>query len=338
MSEGRLPRRGSVDVLVPCRNYGRFLPACVASALHGAERPVRVIILDDASTDDTPRVAAQLAKRYDAVVSVRHDRNIGHIATYNAGIAMTRADYMVLLSADDLLAPHALERAASVLDLEPGVGLVYGRTLMFSGEPAPNADPGSGAVRVMSGREFIDATFAYARNPMACPASVMVRAGLQQQIGGYLPSLPHAGDLEMYLRFAAVGDVAEIDAIQGLYRKHGVNMSRSYEGLGDYAQRVAAFDAICSDSPVPLPDREGLRRVARRVMAQSLIDETVDAFDRGTLPEASIDEQLRYASAIDPGLRRTRVWWSMRVKRALGRQRAQRVASILDRVRRSVAG
>ena len=49
-----------VDVIVPCYNYGRFLRECVESVLSQPVE-VRVLIIDDASTDDTPEVAAALA-------------------------------------------------------------------------------------------------------------------------------------------------------------------------------------------------------------------------------------------------------------------------------------
>ena len=76
-----------VDVIVPCYNYGRFLRECVESVL---TQPVdvRVLIIDDASTDDTPEVAAALAAEDGRVEFRRHAVNRGHIAYLQRGAGM----------------------------------------------------------------------------------------------------------------------------------------------------------------------------------------------------------------------------------------------------------
>src|SRR4051812_8374346 len=97
-----------VDVITPCYKYGRFLRRCVQSALDQQGVDVRVLILDDASPDNTPDVAAELLKEDSRVQYRRHAVNQGHIATYNEGLNWASGDYLLLLGADDLLTPGAL--------------------------------------------------------------------------------------------------------------------------------------------------------------------------------------------------------------------------------------
>ena len=66
---------------------------------------VRVLVIDYQSSDDTPEVAARLCRADARVRFRRYEQNRGHIATYNEGLAEASGDYVVLLSADDLLAP-----------------------------------------------------------------------------------------------------------------------------------------------------------------------------------------------------------------------------------------
>ena len=101
-----------VDVLVPCYKYGHLLRDCVQSVLAHPGVDVRVLILDDASPDSTPEVAAQLVREDGRVSCRRHAVNVGHIETYNEGLAWATGEYTLLLSADDLLTPGALGRAA----------------------------------------------------------------------------------------------------------------------------------------------------------------------------------------------------------------------------------
>src|SRR5262245_4914881 len=108
----------SVDVIIPCYNYARYVGDCARSVLDQPGVDVRVLIIDDASSDDTPTVGRELAAD-PRIEFRRHKQNIGHIATYNEGIEWTSGDYLLLISADDMLAPGAVARAAAVMDRHP---------------------------------------------------------------------------------------------------------------------------------------------------------------------------------------------------------------------------
>jgi glycosyltransferase involved in cell wall biosynthesis len=80
MSNGGLPTRGTlgrIDVFIPCYNYGRFLCQCVNSVLGQAGVDVRVLVIDDASPDNTAEVAEALAREDPRVTVVRHGTNKG---------------------------------------------------------------------------------------------------------------------------------------------------------------------------------------------------------------------------------------------------------------------
>src|SRR5438067_2341316 len=116
----------SVDVIVPCYKYGRFLRESVESVLDQDGVDVRVLIIDDASVDDTRDVGRALAED-PRVEYRRHAVNRGHIATYNEGIDWASADYALLLSADDMLTPGAFSRATRLMDEHPEIGFTFGR-------------------------------------------------------------------------------------------------------------------------------------------------------------------------------------------------------------------
>jgi glycosyltransferase involved in cell wall biosynthesis len=146
--------------------------------------------------------------------------NKGHIKTYNEGIQWASADYMLLLSADDYLLPGALRRAAELMDAHPGVGFTFGNVIELSDNGnemplksiiEPINDPDK---RILEGRELIEVTGAEGNQVVTC--SAVVRTELQKQLGGYREELPHAGDVEMWLRFAAHASVGFIFALQGV--------------------------------------------------------------------------------------------------------------------------
>jgi glycosyltransferase involved in cell wall biosynthesis len=134
--EGPIPleRRPTVTVVIPCYNYARYLRESVSSALGQSEVDVDVVIVDDASTDDSQAVAQELAQRDPRVTVLAHHRNLGPVQTFNAGLARASGEFVARLDADDLLTNGSLGRAAAVMTRHPEVGLVYGHPIHFAPE------------------------------------------------------------------------------------------------------------------------------------------------------------------------------------------------------------
>jgi hypothetical protein len=330
-----------VDVVVPCYQYGRFLRECVTSVLAQDGVDVRVLIIDDCSSDETEAVGRDLAAGSPRVEYRRHPANRGHVATFNEGVlGWARSDYTLLLSADDLLIPGALRRVAGLLDAHPRIGMAYGRDVVLRpGDPlGPPDDPAcppssashmlpsgigpapTGGTRVLSSEEFLSLASACCDNPVPSPTAV-VRTRTQQAIGGYRAELPHAGDMEMWMRFAAAGPVGFVDARQAYYRRHGTNMHTRYAGTGcldDLRQRLAAFRAAMASCRLPLPDREALMTRAARCIAEAALARAQDAFHDGNLEFC--EQSLAYALATSPDVRSAAGYSRLVWKRRLGRK------------------
>ncbi len=87
------------------------LESCVASGLSSIE----VLVVDDGSTDDTPRIADAYAERYPHIVRVIHKQNGGYGTTINASLAQARGRYYRLLDGDDWFDPQALATLVDAL-------------------------------------------------------------------------------------------------------------------------------------------------------------------------------------------------------------------------------
>ena len=85
--------------------------------------------------------------------------------------------------------------------------------------------------RILEGREFIE--LSGGADNLVATCSAVVRTKLQKRLGGYRNELPHTGDMEMWLRFAAHASVGFISAYQGVYRFHSANMSTAYYIVSD---------------------------------------------------------------------------------------------------------
>jgi hypothetical protein len=239
-----------VSVVVPCYNYGRYVGAAVASALDQEGVDVEAVVVDDASPDGSGEVVRALAARDPRVVAVLHDVNRRHIATYNDGLGRAGGDYVVLLSADDVLAPGALARAVGVMRAAPDVGLVYGFSPSFADRPPTATRPRRPHVVVRRGEHWIERVCASGQNPVCTPTAVM-RRDVLERTGGYDARLPHTADLLMWLRAAAVADVAYVAGVdQAYYRVHGANMhATDFAHLADdLEQRREAFRVFAEET------------------------------------------------------------------------------------------
>ncbi|CAM5439903.1 glycosyltransferase [Streptomyces avidinii] len=296
----------TVSVVIPCYKYGHFLADCVKSVLDEQEGvDVRVLIIDDASPDDSAEVARALAAA-DPRIEVRvHESNKGHIATYNEGLLeWADGDYVALLSADDRLVPGALVRAAALLDAHPEAGFCYGRPLRFQhGGPLPAARTRSTGSVVYPGRWWLDRRFREGTGCITSP-EVVVRTSLQRKVGGYDPELPHAGDIEMWMRLAAHADVGYVrGADQAFYRVHGNNMSTTDFGgqLDDLRQRLVAFDSVLDKCGGLLPGSDRLALAARTRLARYALRRAYRAYDRGRTAVVPVDELVEFAAECLPG-------------------------------------
>jgi glycosyltransferase involved in cell wall biosynthesis len=311
----------SVDVIVPCYRYGHFLQECVESVLAESTIKVRVLIIDDASPDNTAEVAAGLARKDPRVAFLRHTTNKGHIATYNEGIEWVSADYMLLLSADDYLLPGALSRSVNLMDSHPEVGFTFGNAIEISDNGTTSqiksvhiAD--KAGWHIMGGLEFIE--LSKSKNIVPTPTAV-VRTELQKRVGGYRPELPHSGDMEMWLRLAAHASVGILEANQAIYRRHGSNMDLIYykeHCLPDLKQRKAALDCFFQTCSYTLPFAQKLRRTLYWHLSREAFRHASAAFNEG---EMELSERLSdFALNVYPEAKISLRWMLLVGKRYLG--------------------
>ncbi|NLS07923.1 glycosyltransferase [Rhizobium sp. P32RR-XVIII] len=310
-----------VDVVIPCYNYAHFLEECVASVLSQADVDVRVLILDDASPDNTPDIATVLEAQDKRVTCRRHEANRGHIATYNEGIEWARGDLFLLLSADDYLLPGALSRSSELMRSKPNVGFTFGNALIAEPDGTtrrlnplgPNNVP---QWQILSGSEFI--RLSGATNIVPTPTAV-VRTTLQKRVGGYRKELPHAGDMEMWLRLASHAGVGFINEDQAVYRRHASNMSLNYYAesiLPDLQQRKAAFELLFLHRADILKEDETLRHFLAEDLGREALRLASMAFNNfDTAAAAGIQ---RFALEVYPEVRKSLPWIKLAFKQTIG--------------------
>lgn len=122
-------RKASIDVIIPCFNTGRYLREAIDSVLAQTYLPVKLIVVNDGSTDNSGEIIDSYLNTYKGPVEIIHHRqqNAGLSAARNAGLARSTSEFVALLDADDYWMPDKLKLQVEVFESGtiPDLGLVY---------------------------------------------------------------------------------------------------------------------------------------------------------------------------------------------------------------------
>jgi alpha-1,3-rhamnosyltransferase len=211
-----------VSVVVPCRNHAPFIEKALRSIFLQTLAPAALLVIDDGSADDSPRVIERVLKDcpFSCELVVRANR--GLCATLNEGLAKTRGRYFAYLGSDDLWLPGFLAARVAVLESRSTAVLAYGHAFLIDEEnrivdcTLDWAHYSDGDARAMLLQENIA--------PMS-PTVLHRRAALERHGWNERSRLE---DYELYLRLSADGEFAFDPSVLGAWRQHGSNTSRDF--------------------------------------------------------------------------------------------------------------
>lgn len=246
-----------VSIVIPTRNRWPLLSThALPSALSQVDVDFEVVVVDDASDDET---AERLAELTDPRVRiVRLPERLGLAAVRNRGAAVARAAWIAFLDDDDLWSPHKLRRQLDTAS-RTGAGWVYGRAVVVDGakqviDTHPFPDPRE-LVTLLQGGNHVPGG----------GSNVIIRADLLRRSGGFDESLRYFEDWDLWLRLASVGQAAACDEVVVARVEHGQNML-----FRDRANVVADFETL-------LAKHRTVRPRDRLVVAEWLAHEHVRA-------------------------------------------------------------
>ena len=320
-----------VSFIVPGYNYGRFIAQAVASLLDQTFRELEVLVIDDASTDDTPGALARFADE-PKVRLIRHEENQGHIRTYNEGLSLARGSYVGIMSADDFcLSRDAVARAVELFERSGRVGMVYAAyAVVEDGETVTRVSP-----RPVSGiRDGLDEFRSLMWGNYVLHSGTLLRRDVQIELGPYDAELPQSGDWDMWLRAAARYDIGYIAEPMYAYRMHRSNMQakgippwrQADQNLRTLERGFAALPAI-----IPHDIRKARRAALRHAMFHTVW------FDLFNGRSARAWQGVAYAVRRRPSLLRSAELWRivprLLLLTAAGRSRYQLAVARWEQVR-----
>ena len=213
----------AVSVLLPVYNVIRHLRPAIDSILAQTLRDFEFIVIDDGSTDGTAEILRQYAQA-DSRIRLISRPNKGLTVTLNEGIAMARASLLARMDGDDIALPQRLEKQSEYLGQQPDCVLVGSAVLVIDPDGLPIRQTCSEQTH-----EEIDHAHLNRGWPMVHPA-VMMRTAAVRQIGGYRDQYDTLEDLDLFLRLAEIGKLANLPDVLLKYRQHFSSVThRRYE-------------------------------------------------------------------------------------------------------------
>jgi glycosyltransferase involved in cell wall biosynthesis len=334
MTENDRVTAARVTVYVPTHNRAALLPRTLESVLAQTFDDFRVVVSDNASTDETPEVVAGIA---DPRLSyVRQPENRGILGNHNWILADVSSEYALIIPDDDLMYPDLLAQTVRILDENPGAGMVHTAFDVIDGSGEillrdENWTHGLTASEVEPADTFIERSMVHSCR--ICASTALMRAKALPAGGMSELDFP-AIDFGMWLRMAAGGwSLAFHGVTLAAYRIHGGSHSAQFGAptgpgyLNDdpIIDRLAELKRRFIEEHVPDPDRAatltGLARKGGRI-------ELIERVRAATLPRRAIVPTLAGLARVSrttPGVLLEGSAWRLAAASLLGPKLTERI-------------
>lgn len=219
------PAPQSIGVVVTCHNYGRYLRQCLDSILAQTERPAVVVLVDDASSDDTPAIGLDYETR--GVLYLRGEwRDVSEAR--NAGVELCgKPAYYCFVDADDWLPTDYLAKLRGAMT-DNRIGVTYPQCLRFNDQGEIGLSPW---IIPFDWHALHSSNF-------ACATS-LVRRQAFEQVGGWRSYRYGLHDWDLWLRITRAGwRLVYVPDVALRYRIHGNSMSDARHGNYDCGAEV----------------------------------------------------------------------------------------------------
>lgn len=220
-----------VSVIIPAYNCAAYLAQAIESVLTQSLSDYEIIVIDDASPDDTAEVAVSFANK---ILYLCNDFNRGVSFSRNRGIAASTGEHLVFLDADDVLLRDKLASQVRFLDTHPEFGVVYCDTMFCD------------ATEQGLGMRFSEFRSPHSGNVLEAMCwnnffpihAAMVRRRCLDAVGCFEETYQPNEDWHLWLRLAGLTLFHYDDRVLCKYRIHQSNVTRNRHAMSWANARV----------------------------------------------------------------------------------------------------
>lgn len=256
------PGHPRISVVIPCYNREGTIARALESVFSQDSAADEVIVVDDASTDNSRTVASAYP-----IKLLVNPTNMGAGASRNLGIAAASGPLIACLDSDDWwLVEHLRTMRALQARFPTAVALASG--MRREGPRMPVAEISPGRIPPLQLIDGFEQSFAACAIPQG---SAVLRKDAVLAIGGYAADLRHADDFDLFLRLSRIGPFVMSPEVTAVYWKHADQLTRHGDKiLGDiYRSRLRMIATIAGEGDQQLAG--ALRRRLDRMFQQDLL-------------------------------------------------------------------
>jgi glycosyltransferase involved in cell wall biosynthesis len=232
-----------VSVCIPVYRGEAFLAETIRSVLHQTFDDYELVLLDNASTDETPRIARSFGDPRIRVVT--NATTISQPDNWRKAVELCRAPLIKLVCADDLLYPQCLEQQVAAMAADPGLALVAARRNMIDerGHVLVRCRGLRGLVGERPGVEVARRVVRSGANPIGEPGGVLFRRADYEAVGGWHPDRRWAMDLDLWIRLLSRGRFLGLAETLAAFRVGGQSLSADNDA-SIYGDQRAIVDQV----------------------------------------------------------------------------------------------
>lgn len=203
-----------LSVIMPVYNTAAYLEGAIGSILAQSFTDFELIAVNDGSTDASAEILDRLAAQ-DPRLVVIHQENSGVSKAANTAIAAARGIYIARMDSDDIAWPERFAQQVAALEARPEV--------VALGTQFRLIDPEGRVLKVLPvpcDHATLDAQLMREQSLAICNPSVMMRTDAVNKVGRYSERFSSAHDIDLFLRLAEVGELANLEMVLLDYRLH----------------------------------------------------------------------------------------------------------------------
>ncbi len=216
-----------ISVIIPTYNQEQYITDAIESVLQQTEQDFEIIIVNDASSDQTIHcVQAQTDPRI-RLFSLA--QNQGESAATNFGIQKSQGKWIAILHSDDIFHPQKLEKQAAVLEQNPSIGAVLSDVQVIDekGQPVPIGKHPLQRVFTQQNRSrFQWLNYFFYQDNCLCQTSTLIRRQCYEKIGLYDLRFRQIPDFDFWVRFCLNHELYILPEALVRYRVHDANISQ----------------------------------------------------------------------------------------------------------------
>jgi glycosyltransferase involved in cell wall biosynthesis len=203
----------TISVCLPVYNAERYVAEAVESILGQTFGDFELLIVDDGSTDGSRRILERYAAG-DTRIRLVSRPNGGLVSALNEMLGMARGEFIARMDADDIALPERFERQIAYLRDHGDVVALGTRILLIDPRGAPLTEMPLKLEHEEIDRAHLDGV------PVLCHPTILARTASVLGVGGYRSEYFTGEDLDLWLRLAEVGRLANLPEVLVKYRQH----------------------------------------------------------------------------------------------------------------------